>query len=106
MPKVLDEIHLELVLKGTFVRDLLQVVANSLTPNSADSNSMPEVSSPAVKELVPIMVSIKDAAEILGIGRTAVYSLLGDGTLKSVRIGRRNLIPIDELKGLVERGIK
>lgn len=39
-----------------------------------------------------ILVSIKDACGLLGIGTTMLYELLDDGKLESVKIGKRRLI--------------
>jgi excisionase family DNA binding protein len=39
------------------------------------------------------LLSITEAAEALGIGRTATYSELEAGRLRSVKVGRRRLVP-------------
>lgn len=39
------------------------------------------------------LVTIREAAEFLGIGRTLVYVLLEQGHLPSAKIGRRRVIP-------------
>jgi excisionase family DNA binding protein len=46
----------------------------------------------------PVLLSINEAAEALRIGRTKIYELLSDGTLRSVRIGRRRLVHISEVR--------
>jgi excisionase family DNA binding protein len=38
-----------------------------------------------------------EAGDILGIGRSKLYELVAQGEIKVVRIGRRTLIPHDEL---------
>jgi excisionase family DNA binding protein len=46
------------------------------------------------------LFSITEAAELLAIGRTLTYDLIGQGQLRSIRVGRRRLVPqsaIDEL---------
>ena len=52
------------------------------------------------KQQIPTMfeeygdiVSIQDVMKMLGVGRSAVYSMLHEGTLRSVRIGRKYIIP-------------
>lgn len=40
---------------------------------------------------------IPEACRRLGIGRTFLYSLIGDGTIKSFKVGARTLIPESEL---------
>lgn len=47
------------------------------------------------------LVSIKDACAMLGLGRSTVYRMLGDGTLKSTKIGRRTLIHIETIQAVI-----
>ncbi len=50
--------------------------------------------------IVSLTVSVTEAAELLGVGRTLAYDLVARGVLPSVRLGRRVLIPrhaLDEL---------
>lgn len=47
------------------------------------------------------LYSIKEAAGRLGVSRTAVYSELAAGRLRSLKIGRRRLIPSDAIAELV-----
>jgi excisionase family DNA binding protein len=42
-----------------------------------------------------------EAWQALGIGRTTLYELIADGKIKTVKIGRRVLIPDDELQRFV-----
>ncbi len=39
------------------------------------------------------LLSIDQAAQALGIGRTALYSEVGAGRIRSVKVGRRRLVP-------------
>ncbi len=39
-----------------------------------------------------LAMRITDAAKALSIGRTTIYKLIGDGTLKTITVGRRRLI--------------
>jgi excisionase family DNA binding protein len=48
--------------------------------------------------LVPLAVSPRHAARYLGVGHDAIYQLLNEGRLRSVRLGRRRLIPMSELR--------
>jgi excisionase family DNA binding protein len=48
--------------------------------------------------LVPLAVSPRHAARYLGVGHDAIYQLLNQGRLRSVRLGRRRLIPMSELQ--------
>ena len=46
-------------------------------------------------------VSVDDAARILGISRGAAYAAVRDGSIVSIRIGRRLLIPTARLATLL-----
>jgi excisionase family DNA binding protein len=50
----------------------------------------------------PLLLSIKSAAEHLGISRSALYELIGTGEIKHLRIGRRVLISRDALREFIE----
>lgn len=41
----------------------------------------------------PQLLSVEDAAQLAGIGRTALYSLIANGRVRSVSLGRRRLVP-------------
>ena len=45
-----------------------------------------------------LAVSVEDAAAMAGIGRTTLYAALGDGSLRSLKIGKRRLIMVEALK--------
>ena len=47
---------------------------------------------PMFKEYGEI-VSVDDVKRMLGVGRTAVYTLLQTGALRSVKVGRKYIIP-------------
>lgn len=49
-----------------------------------------------------VAISIADAAAVLGVGRTTLYRLLKDAKLKSIRIGRRNLVLASSVIRLIE----
>lgn len=52
----------------------------------------------------PVLLPIwPDAARALGVGRTTVFKLIASGELRSVRLGRRRLVPTEALRELVER---
>lgn len=76
-----------------------------------EKRSKPERIPPAVPEEKKPPVSlpidqfaygIKEAASALGISRTSMYYLIKEGKLKVVKLGRRTLIPVQELKSLLE----
>ncbi|MGO9543430.1 MAG: helix-turn-helix domain-containing protein [Rhodomicrobium sp.] len=45
---------------------------------------------------------IKDAAQAYGISRSLIYKMMGDGRLRTVKIGRRRLIPVAAIEALLE----
>ena len=51
----------------------------------------------------PALVSIKEGAAELGVGRTKTYELIDDGELETVKIGRRHLIVYASIGRLVAR---
>ncbi len=50
-----------------------------------------------------LLVSVKDAARELGLGRDSTYELVREGRLRSVAVGRRRLIPRSELTAFIVR---
>jgi len=49
------------------------------------------------------LVTIPTAAQLLGVSRSKLYELLGDGELPTVRIGRARRIAIADLEVFVQR---
>jgi excisionase family DNA binding protein len=49
------------------------------------------------------LVSVDTAAQLLGIGRTTVYDLVNRGVLRSMKIGRRTLLPIEDIDAFVDQ---
>ena len=45
---------------------------------------------------------VKDACHAAGIGRTKLYELIKNGTLRTVLVGRKRLVNADSLRALVE----
>ncbi len=50
-----------------------------------------------------IVLTVEEAAERLGIGRTMVYALVRSGDIESIAIGRLRRIPVDAIDEFVER---
>jgi excisionase family DNA binding protein len=44
-----------------------------------------------------------EAAELLGVGRTTVYTLIASGSLPAVRVGRSLRVPLAGLRAWAER---
>jgi excisionase family DNA binding protein len=51
----------------------------------------------------PLCLRVEDAARALGIGRSTVYDLIRSGRLRSIKIGRRRLVPRDAVEALIAR---
>jgi excisionase family DNA binding protein len=49
----------------------------------------------------PLVYTMAEAAEALGVSRTKLYRLVGDGTIPSLRIGKSRRIRRDSLVDLV-----
>jgi len=49
-----------------------------------------------------LLVTVEEAARLLGVGRTTMFELIGRGDIKSVRLGRRRLIARKSLESFVE----
>lgn len=55
-------------------------------------------------EQARLLLSVPEACRALGIGRTAFYALLvNEGEIELVKLGRRSLVRVTDLKDLVER---
>jgi len=52
----------------------------------------------------PLLVDVKEAGRMLGIGRTRVYELLNEGAFRSVTIGKLRRVLVADLEAYV-RGL-
>jgi excisionase family DNA binding protein len=59
------------------------------------------LSEPDSENAPPRLLSIRQAARELGVCRTVVYELIRDEKIKSVKIGRRRLIPRDAIDAFI-----
>ena len=50
-----------------------------------------------------LLLSVRDAAHELGIGRDTAYQLVREGRLRSIAVGRKRLIPRAELAAFIDR---
>lgn len=50
-----------------------------------------------------LCLTVKETKKALGLGATTIYSLIGEGKLKTVKIGRRTLIKTDSIRALVDQ---
>lgn len=66
----------------------------------------PQVGVEQPRQVLPaprIVLTVEQAAEALGIGRTLMYELVGTGQVESVLIGRLRRVPADSLADDVDQ---
>ncbi|HEY9471707.1 MAG TPA: helix-turn-helix domain-containing protein [Propionibacteriaceae bacterium] len=51
----------------------------------------------------PRCLSVEQAAQLLNVGRSTAYDLIRSGQLRSVKIGRRRLVPRDALDSFIDK---
>lgn len=56
---------------------------------------------PATPSEPPILLTVEEAAGLLGVGRTTAYQLIAIGDLEVVRIGRCTRVPRDAIDEFV-----
>ncbi len=49
-----------------------------------------------------LAVSVNEATRILGIGRTSLYSMIRDGRIEALKLGRRTLIKTASLRRVID----
>ena len=60
----------------------------------------PCLDKPSRGDIKPLWVSPREAELLIAMGHTRLYELLRDGTLKSIKIGRKRLISYASLESL------
>jgi excisionase family DNA binding protein len=53
-----------------------------------------------------LLLSVREAAKELGLGRDSTYSLIRAGRIRSVRVGARVLVPRAELEAFCARELE
>ena len=76
----------------TAVIELVAALRTELAPERRPSQREPDY-----------LLSVEQAARALGIGRTALYSEIGAGRVRSVKVGRRRLIPSSAISEIASR---
>ncbi|MHB8827385.1 MAG: helix-turn-helix domain-containing protein [Acidimicrobiales bacterium] len=56
------------------------------------------------ESLPRMLVSVTEASRALGVSRSFAYELVAAGVLKSIRLGRRVLVPVSALEDLIAVG--
>jgi excisionase family DNA binding protein len=49
----------------------------------------------------PLALSVTEAHQTLGISRRKLYELINDGTIRTIKVGARRLVPMAELDRFV-----
>jgi excisionase family DNA binding protein len=49
-------------------------------------------------QLEPISVDIPEACRLTGVGRSKLYQLMDAGEIRSVKVGKRRLVPVASLR--------
>jgi excisionase family DNA binding protein len=50
----------------------------------------------------PVLVTVKAARLLTGLGNTKIYQLIGEKRLKSITVGRRRLIVYSSIENLIK----
>ena len=53
----------------------------------------------------PVSVTIDDTCRLIGLGRTKIYELIGQGKLRTKTIGRRRLVMYASIEALMGDGV-
>ena len=51
----------------------------------------------------PVLLSVEDAAKVLGVHRATVFVLIRDDLIHTIKIGRRRLIPMSAIHEFIDR---
>jgi excisionase family DNA binding protein len=86
---------------------LLLIAQRRKSPlDSAQGEERPTMKDASVKAhnlaVMARLLDLKQVAEQLNVGRSTVFDLVGDGRLRSVKIGRRRLVPEAALVEFIE----
>jgi len=68
------------------------------SPPRTPAAPTPQVMTP--EQPPPMLVSIKEARRLIGVGHTRIYDLINAGALETVRIGKRRMIRYSSLQKL------
>ena len=60
----------------------------------------------AVCSAPQLLVNVREAAALLGVGRTTAYELIARGDLEVVHIGRSARVPVASIEDYVERLVR
>lgn len=49
----------------------------------------------------PLIYSIEDVQRVTSLGKTSIYKLIGEGALKTIKIGRRTGVLAEDLNAFI-----
>jgi excisionase family DNA binding protein len=87
---------------SAFVKGDERMLTGPMSDHTKDHQTQDPAHSHQVPHADSLLVSVEEAAAILGIGRTNMVRLISQGAIKSVKIGRRRLVVRSELEGFIE----
>jgi len=87
----------------TATTQLRIVVPTEVRPSRAPVIPDEQVINLTVERDEKLLLSVVEAAQRLGVGRTLMYELLGSGQIESMHVGRLHKVPTEALTAFVER---
>lgn len=85
--------------RATEIANLLGRLAELMTEEQHATTPQP----PARQMPERVLLTIEEAAEQLGIGRTLMYKLIGNGEIESIHIGRLRRVPTTAIQDYARR---
>ena len=52
-----------------------------------------------------LAVGVEDATNMIGIRKTKFYQLVNEGRIRTFKVGRKTLVPTEDLRRFVEEGL-
>ena len=83
------------------IADVLDAAAEALRRGDLDPTTVPDRADVPTMGGTKLLVSVAEAAELLSVSRSTVYELVAAGVIASVKLGRRRLVPTEELRARV-----
>jgi excisionase family DNA binding protein len=63
---------------------------------------IPDASAADAAQISPLSVRVKQACQLIGIGRSKLYELIAAGEIETIKVGAATLIPMSSLVRLLE----
>jgi excisionase family DNA binding protein len=85
--------------------NLLMLFLKKYLSNNTKGGSTMKESYKSLDEL-PMMISVSQVANVLGISRTRSYKLVNEKSFPKIKIGTRIVVPKDEFQLWIQKQIK